>query len=179
MFVLPSTVLRLRPIQYRDLLLARADASAQPSSLRLWYGHDSSALASWRSQAERGFRSRSRRSAGAYLHEAEPPGFYEIVVERGFADAEPRQYLALSQNSLADHGMATSARTATRAVISALLRPGWRACKRHKNKGVALIAKKPLPYFGGRLLMRVMRCFKASSRPEPSCRKKFQVTETT
>ena len=39
--------------------------------------------------------------AGAYLHEAEPSGFYEIFMEGGLADAEPRQYLALSQNSLA------------------------------------------------------------------------------
>jgi hypothetical protein len=41
--------------------------------------------------------------ACAYLHEAEPSGFYEIFVKCGLADAEPLQHLALSQDSLAEH----------------------------------------------------------------------------
>ena len=91
-------------------------------------------------------------SAGAYLHEAEPSGFYEIFVECGLADAEALQHLALSQDSLADHMGSLRSHGDVRDFSASYLRPGQCACKRLKNKAVALIAEITIALFAGTLV---------------------------
>ena len=85
--------------------------------------------------------------AGADLHEAQPAGFDEAFVKGGLADAEALQHLTFSQDSLAGHNGPTPLAPRRSRLLADCYDRCRRACKRHKNKGVALTHRKnPLPY---------------------------------